>query len=274
LLHPSRPIRELPASVEPADRQLASGLALLAGVEQTGLPAMRWFQFAPPAVLLGSSQRVETIDPAVRAASGVALHRRRSGGGAVLGDRTLLLLDVALPPDEPLYRHDVTEAYRWFGEVWASALAQLGIDAWVLPLAAARADTQTLAPALKDVCYGGRSPYEVLVSERKVVGLAQVRRRAGALLQAGVYLRWSPERTAALMRGTADDRAALAGLLAERVAGLNDLGGSDKISVAMVRAAVARALERHAGLVPTPDDWRDHERAALDEALPRYAALP
>ena len=49
-----RAIRELPFSVESADRQLAGGPALLAALEETGQPVMRWYQMEQPALLLGS----------------------------------------------------------------------------------------------------------------------------------------------------------------------------------------------------------------------------
>ena len=69
----------------------------------------------------------------------MAVHKRRSGGGAVLSDATLLLLDIALPPRDPLYREDVTESYRWLAEVWVAALGRVGLGARVLPVAEARA---------------------------------------------------------------------------------------------------------------------------------------
>lgn len=269
----TRPIRLLPESAEPADRQLAASVAQLAGLAEQGRPSLRWYRFDPPALLLGSSQRPEVADLAACAAAGARPHRRRSGGGAVLGDDSLLLLDLALPPRDPLYTYDVTESYRWLAEVWAAALRELGLDARVLPVAEARADAQALDPLLKSVCYGGLSPYEVTVGGRKLVGLAQVRRQSGALIQAGVYLRWSPERTAALMAGTPAERARLAELLDRRVAGLNAPRASVQLGAEQVQVAVHRQLDRMAGFALSPEGWSAAELAARDEALARFAAL-
>ena len=91
----------------------------------------------------------------------------------------MLMLDLVLPRAHRLYMGDVTESYRWIGEVWTAALRELGIDVQSTPIGAARADAQTLDPLLRRVCFGGLSPYEVVVGRRKLVGLAQVRRRAG-----------------------------------------------------------------------------------------------
>jgi len=267
-----RPIRLLPHSVSPAAEQLAASLALFAGLEHTGVPAMRWYQFRLPALLLGSAQRTHEVDLAACAAAHVPVHRRRSGGGMALSD-SLLLLDVALPPEDPLYRSDVTESYHWLGVVWAAALGALGIAAHVVDIATARAEAQMLDPLLRRVCFGGLSPYEVVIGSRKVVGLAQVRRRTGALLQAGVYVQWAPERTAALVTATPAERATLTTQLAARVAGLHDLASYPPPTIEMIVQEVGRALEQIGGFVPSADNWTDHERRAWQRALPQYVAL-
>ena len=268
----NRPIRVLPSSAAPAAEQLAGSLALLAGLEYTGVPAMRWYQLRPPALLLGSSQQPHEVDLAACAAAGIPVHRRRSGGGVVLSD-SLLLLDLALPSEDPLYTGDVTESYHWLGAAWAAALGALGIAAHVVDIATARADAQLLDPLLRRVCFGGLSPYEVEVERRKVVGLAQVRRRTGALLQAGVYLQWAPEQTAALVAATPAERARLTTQLRTRVAGLHDLAGYQSPAINELARQVGLALESNAGLVPSVADWSDHERRARQAALPQYAAL-
>jgi lipoate-protein ligase A len=265
-------IRRLPLGSGPTAAELSAGPALLAGIEQTKAPALRWYHIAPPALLLGSAQRLHEVDVAASAAQGIPTHRRRSGGGAVLSDAALLLLDLALPREHPLYTDDVTESYRWIGEVWAAALRDLGLDARPISVAAARADTAALDPLVRRVCFGGRSPYETLVDHRKVVGLAQIRRRAGALYQAGVYLRWSPERSAQLLAATAPERIDLAQQLAARVAGLNELLPQPP-DAAMVIGAFEAALTRQTGLTPADDAWSDAERAAQAAELPRYAAI-
>jgi lipoate-protein ligase A len=263
--------------MEPAERQLAGGPALLAGLEQTGTPAMRWYQFSPAALLIGSSQRPQAADLAACATAGLTVHRRRSGGGAVLGDTTLLLLDLALPVADPLYLSDVSESYRWLGEVWAAALRDWGLDARDVQIAEARTGARALSPLHKEVSFGGRSPYEVVVGQRKLIGLAQIRRSSGALFQVGVYLRWSPEHTAALMTATDDERSILTSQLAERVAGLNDLerdrAGEQELTIDIVTRAVELMLARRAGLIPSADDWRASERSAREEAIARFSAI-
>jgi lipoate-protein ligase A len=262
-------VRRLPWSEGPADAELAGGPALLAGVEQIGAPALRWYRMSPPALIVGSSQHLDEIDQAACAAAGLQIHRRRSGGGAVLSAE-MLMLDLVLPRAHPLYSDDVTESYRWIGEVWAAALRELGIDAQAIPIGAARADAQTLDRLLRRVCFGGLSPYEVVVGRRKLVGLAQVRRRVGALYQIGIYQRWVPRHTAALMAAAPGERAELERQLAARVAGLEQLGVTTTTTVIAVFEA---ALARLVGLTLADDEWTDGEVAARAAEAGRYAAI-
>jgi lipoate---protein ligase len=262
-------VRRLPPSSGPADIELAGGPALLAGVEQTGVPALRWYSMHPSALIVGSSQRLDEIDQAACAAAGLRIHRRRSGGGAVLS-ADMLMLDLALPRAHSLYMDDVTESYRWIGEVWAAALRDLGVDAYVASVEAARADAQMLDPLVRRVCFGGLSPYEVVVGERKLVGLAQVRRRGGALYQVGIYLRWAPQHTVALLTATPGERVVLEQQLAARVAGLEELCDA---SSAEVIAAVESAMARLAAFALSDDAWSDGEVAARAAEAERYMAI-
>lgn len=255
-----------------AAAQLASGPALLAGLEQTQTPALRWWSFAPPALLLGSAQPVTNIDLAACADAGISVYRRKSGGGAVLGDEKLLLLDLALPRDHALFLDDVTESYHWLGDVWVATLRALGLEAYAVSISEARADTQNLSPLLKPVCFGGLSPFETMVNHRKVVGLAQLRRRAGALFQCGVYLHWNPPRTAALMAVSEPDRTTLAEQLAARVAGMNQLTGRE-VDPAEVIGTFDLALERLTGLVPFDSDWNSTERTIRSTTTEDYVAI-
>jgi lipoate-protein ligase A len=135
-----------------------------------------------PALVLGSAQAAGTVDEAACARDGVTAVRRGSGGGAVLCDRTLLEVDVALPPGHPLAPADVTTSYAWLGEAWCEALATLGVAARTAGIEEARRLPAARAEAGRAACFASLVPHEVLTPDgRKLVGLAQ-RRRGGALL--------------------------------------------------------------------------------------------
>ncbi|KAB8140567.1 ligase [Chloroflexia bacterium SDU3-3] len=262
--------RLLPWSIDPTDTYLASGIAMLAQLEHQATPALRWSRVAPASLILGSSQRVGELDLAACAQAGLAIHRRASGGGIVLNE-DMLQLDIALPRSHPLATDDVTESYRWVGEAWADAFAALGVATQALAVPAAREDTRSRDPLLRHVCFGGQSPYEVMVGGRKLVGLAQIRRRGNALFQIGIYTRWQPQRNAELLALAPPDRERLAELLGQRVIGLEELGPQPSADV--VIASFERALAQRTGMRLQPDAWRDTERAALERERGRFAAL-
>ncbi|HMA35265.1 MAG TPA: ligase [Chloroflexia bacterium] len=224
-----------PLDVDAADAQVAQSMALLEGA--TAGPALRWYWADRPTLILGVFQPPELINQAACAARAIPIVRRRSGGTGVLAGPPLLSLDIALPPGHRLAAPDVTESYRWLGEAWRATLQALGVGhTRLIPIAEVRATAQRplrrLPPAdqrLSDeelaqlACFGTVSPYEVAIGPRKLVGLAQVRRRSGVLFQVGLPLTWQAELLAELLAARPDDRARLAGLLRARAIGLDAL---------------------------------------------------
>ncbi len=265
---PARPCRRLPWYSGGAAEYLASAEALLENVAATGRPALRWYVVDTPALLLGASQKAASVDAAACREAGVAVYQRAAGGLVVLADRDMLGLDVALPRDDPLLLPDLTASYRWLGEAWSAALRSVGLGAALVDVEGARAnarDESRETRLARQVCFGGLSPYEVTVCGRKVVGLAQVRRRYGALFQAAVQARWVPARLTTLLALSPDDRASLTRVLEARVTGLQEAAGRP-IAFAAVIAAVESALTAQ-GLVPADDAWTPEERAATTRLL-------
>lgn len=139
-----------------------------------------------PTVVLGSTQPEEVVDAGRAARLGVEVVRRRSGGGAVyLAPGEPLWADVWVPRHDPLWEEDVARATHWVGEWWVSALASRGGTNLV---------TRRSAPGARApspvVCFAGVGPGEVVVGDRKVVGVAQWRCRQGALFHTCAYARW------------------------------------------------------------------------------------
>ncbi len=264
--------RRLPTSADPPELELAAGEALLAGLAHTPQPALRWYGARRPALVIGSGQRLTEVDGAALAVNGASLHRRASGGTAVLFAPGVLLQDIALPTGHPLFLQDVSESYRWLGELWAETLAELGVATTLVSVAAARADGQSLDPLVRRACFGGRSPYEVLADGRKLVGFAQLRRRPGALFQVALYTHWPGRELATLLRLTPGERAALTAALAARVAGLAELLPAPP-PVEQLSATFERVLARRHGVTLSAAGWRSDELAAISAARARYRPI-
>ncbi len=144
-----------------------------------------------PTIVLGSTQAPDVVDHAVAERRGVAVTRRRSGGGAVLlvPGRTLWV-DVELGRADPRWDHDVQRSFHWLGRAWAEALVSVGsarpeaVDVHDGPLVS--------GPWSRLVCFAGLGPGEVRVGGAKVVGIAQRRTRTAATFGCLVHAQWDP----------------------------------------------------------------------------------
>lgn len=191
-----------PLEVAEARSLLDRGLALLEGLADDPTPTLRWYQASTPAVVLGRGQA-----STLASTDGLETLTRFSGGGAVLLDADILSLDVLLPTGHPLLDGDLGAVFPRVGGAWARALRALGVPdvtVWDRPSTARRlgSDRERLLAA---ICYATLGRGEVLADGRKLVGLAQRRRRHGALVQCGLLRRWRPARLLQALGADPDD---------------------------------------------------------------------
>ncbi|MGH8906572.1 MAG: lipoate--protein ligase family protein [Egibacteraceae bacterium] len=191
MTEPTTGWRLLPLEVGRAGALLDRGLALLEELAGDPTPTLRWYEASTPAIVLGRGQRGAAVS-----AAAVDIVTRFSGGGAVLLDENILSLDILLPTGHPLLDGDLSAVFPQVGQAWVRALRGLGaadLQVWSAPATARRrgSDRDQLLAA---VCYATLGRGEVLAGGRKLVGLAQRRRRQGALVQCGLLRRWRPAR--------------------------------------------------------------------------------
>ena len=149
-------------------------------------PRVRLWTYRVPGVVLGCSQTALRERLVAGHALAGSVVQRGSGGGAVLTGPWMVSASVVLPPDHPLLGRSTLSSYRWLGALHAGLLRDAGIPAYAIPPEEVR-----LRPGdarLKWACYGGLSPWEVVVGSRKIVGLAQLRRRTGVLMTSGTLI--------------------------------------------------------------------------------------
>ncbi|HEY5267242.1 MAG TPA: hypothetical protein VIJ40_10545 [Acidimicrobiales bacterium] len=128
-----------------------------------------------PTLVLGSSQSQDVIN--LDALGDTPLRRRKGGGGLVLLRPDDLWIDWWIPQDDPRWSHDVHVSSMTAGRWWAEALASFTSEPVSVYGGSLEGDLE-----FRVVCFAGRGPGEVFVSERKAVGLTQWRVREGVFL--------------------------------------------------------------------------------------------
>ena len=139
------------------------------------------------ALVLGSTQAIESIDAEQARSAGITLARRRSGGGAVwLHPRQSVWVDITIPRDDPEWVDDVPTSMNWVGGVFRSAL----LDVCVTEVSLTPYSVTDLS---RTVCFGGLAPGEVVAGGAKMVGISQRRTREGARFQCVAYTEWNTD---------------------------------------------------------------------------------
>jgi lipoate-protein ligase A len=156
-------------------------------------PSAAMWSYSSVSLVLGRSQKPNAAMLERADVEGIDVVVRASGGGAVIAGPWMCSHTMLLPPDHALVGMSLPRSYEVVGEAWRRALDRLGIPTEIAPRVLA-------APAGADdakrwVCFASLSYGELVgPANRKIVGLAQVRRRNGAAICAGLLLRqpdWS-----------------------------------------------------------------------------------
>jgi len=179
----------------------------------SGVRTVRVLHPTAAAVVLGSSQSESVVDPEAASRLGLAVARRRSGGGAVLvvpGEQ--VWIDLLIPRGDPLWHDDIVKAAEWVGHAWVDALALLGIDNCEV-----HTGRLVSTPWSDRVCFAGLGPGEVTVGGAKVMGLSQRRGRSWIRIQSAVHLSWHPAVLVEALQLTPQQRVECLSALGDRV---------------------------------------------------------
>ena len=160
---------------------------LEAGVEQ---PQVLFWQYDQAAVIMGCSQKPAADQESRAHAAGLPITRRRSGGGAVLAGPWMLSVTLFIPTDHLVSQQNIIEIFGWFEQIWITALERSGVPCrGVDQTEIGRSKVISEAKGLKWACYAGLSHGELVSPDgRKLVGLAQIRKRKGVALVSGLHL--------------------------------------------------------------------------------------
>jgi len=223
--------------------------ALLASVgEGTAPPTLRFYEWHSPWISLGTGQQAGDLDAAALDARGWGTLRRSSGGTAVLHQGQLGYA-LVLPAGHPLWEGDLAASYRRLAEPLALAFNRLGVRAEPAPASLKARFSAGAPPLAARICFSALGPYELLdQTGRKIIGNAQVRRRAAALQHGTIQLFGNQtDLVDVLANATADERRDLVCYLSTHVGSLEDSSGH-RFSAMKLATAIAEAFEDTLGV--------------------------
>ena len=201
-----RSLAPLPCDAESA---IAQSDALLRSLRPDDPPHLVIWAVERPTVVLGRGGASDLLDRLACDHAGIPVVTRPTGGGPLLWDKSMMAFDVLLPKGHVLETTDVVESYRFVGEAIVAALAQLDIVSHRMDPDEARTAAREDDHPAGSLCFGGKSPHEVLCGKRKIAGLAQARRATGTLIQGGILVTDDHLRLADLISHPEVDRVAL-----------------------------------------------------------------
>ena len=161
----------------PPEQDLENEERLLRGARQPTLVVYRWLRNT---LVLGRGQPLSDIDEAVCREEGIPVLRRRTGGTAVLHNRTVNI-SLVLPAGH-LWAQSIRGLYTRFIAVVSRALKSVGVPATPLDIASAP------RPARSPICFEADSGETLLLRKRKVFGCAQHRLKDAVLVHGTLLL--------------------------------------------------------------------------------------
>ncbi len=147
-----------------------------------------FWRYPEPAVILGRSQAIseELANRAKRL--DVEIVRRSSGGGAVMAGPWMLGGVVAFDIDHALAKLSLPASFECIGELWQRVLRDVGVSSEMVGSEnLEKKKSEVSNKGLEWVCFAGLSHGELTNEQnRKLLGLAQIRRKNGVAIVIGL----------------------------------------------------------------------------------------
>ncbi len=228
-------LRILPFDRAHGAYQLAATEAVIDAVGRGDAPpTLRMYSWSRDSLILGVGQSSTQIDVEACHAIGCDILRRISGGTAVFHDGNTVSFQLVLPTGHPFLSDDIHVNYEHIAGIVVSMLASLRVFGRWASIEEARQDAPPAG--LDSICFSSLAPYEVMTRGRKLVGLAQVRRRSVTALQGMIYLRLDAAKSVRLLVPGAEPTDRLAAILSGRTIDLERAAAREVSSEEVVSA--------------------------------------
>ncbi|MBL6983821.1 MAG: lipoate--protein ligase family protein [Anaerolineales bacterium] len=231
------------------------------------LPTLRLYAWDPPCLSLGYAQSFSDVDHEQLNGHGWDVVRRITGGRAILHTDELTY-SVIGHHDEPRFAGSVIESYQRLSQGLLEALHLLELPAEALPKSSEGAVTQ------EPVCFEAPSHFEITVNDKKLIGSAQARKKAGVLQHGTLPLFGDLTRiTDVLVFPSDEDRINAGKRLLKRATTIETAMGPG-ITWEQAAAAVCKAFSTTFTLKLEPAELTSTELAQAEEFVEEKYAHP
>lgn len=215
-------------------------------------PTLRFYGWAPPAVSIGYSQKMDDLTINRIKSRGFDVVRRLTGGRAVLHFAELTYSFVASPP---ILSEKLNEAYRQICNGLILGLKDLGVEA----------DLGKSNKQYKDFsdCFMATTQADLQVNNKKMVGSAQLRRQ-GAVLQHGSILLDQPQELLQELLETKQET------IKDRHSNFKEMAGRD-VSVAEMENALSNGFAKAFATEFEVGELTQFENELLSKLLEQYS---
>jgi len=249
----------------PGAENMAIDEVLLHSVgEGISRPTLRLYQWNPPCLSLGYSQRINGINLEACTRLGLDVVRRLTGGRAVLHDRELTY-SLVFPIDHPLGKKSVSEVFHEINLCLIRGLKSIGVEGSLGMFKVKHNKIRDNMPS--NFCFLQPRSDDIGAAGRKLVGSAQRRLQKAILHHGSILLSWDPERLLAILPQGHPKEPVLA-----RVTSLEELLGTLPSLHCLVEA-IRKGFEEGLGVRFFLDELNRRElMASRVLSLERYSA--
>lgn len=239
-------------------------------LDGSSAPVIRFFQWTPPTISFGYSQRVANeVDVARVHRAGIGIVRRITGGRAVL-HADEITYSIICRDDDLIASGGITATYTRISEGLTVGIRALGVDAELAHASDPSVPLRDREATLP--CFGSTTRAEIVVDGKKLVGSAQHRMR-GLMIQHGSILVGPTHRDLVRFLNASDAaRERYGRRLAESTTSVRESGGtvSDYSTIASI---LADGMRQQLELDLTSQPLSAEDNAKVEQlAEDKYAA--
>jgi len=226
-----------------------TNMAIDEALLQSNIPVLRLYRWSPPAISIGYFQKLEKeIDLEECKRQGIDYVRRITGGKAVLHDKELtysfIISQDLMPPS-------IIKSYKVISKAILIAFGNLGLKAGM--------QGEVKRSRKSPLCFNDSSYYEIVVSGKKIVGSAQVRKNGKILQHGSILIDIDIEKMCSLFK--TGNRISQ---VQKRVTSLNS-ELKEKIEFEDLACALKKGFEKNFNVRLIPDDLSKREKVLVSK---------